>query len=184
MKNMALAIVQALSRAAFGISVIVVIIMTAFLWLSFFREGGQLALDAAQATLTISGEKISSEVTEELILAVNKSSYIAGFVLFGFTAMMFLFLLPVYLVMKIVLSLKPEQWFNAANTNRLRYLAYYCFCVGIFSIGAQLVLRLLVVQQVTLKTELHYFFIGLGVLLLSYMHQQGVKLREEAEFIV
>lgn len=183
MKNLALTIVQALSRAVFGISVIVVIVMTAFLWWSFFREEGQLALDATKVSLTLYGEEISSEVAEELILAINKNSYTAGFALFSFTAMLFFSLLPVYLVMKIVLSLKPEQWFNAANTKRLRYLAYYCFCVAIFSIGVPLMLGQLV-DRATIKIEFSYFSVGLGVLLLSYMHQQGVKLREEAELTV
>jgi hypothetical protein len=185
MIKVVLGILQALARAFFVIMSVGVICLLSILWLKFFKEGGKLSLDAIDVNVFISGQALSESAVEGLKAALNESTLKASLALAGFTVFCLFLLLPFYLVQQILLSLKHDKWFAEGNTKRLKYLAFYFITmalleVAVYSVGFYFVRK----PTLGLSFEPGYLLISLGILLLSYMHQQGVKLRQETDLTV
>ena len=82
-------------------------------------------------------------------------------------------------------NLAPEKWFAEENTKHLKLLAFYFVVVAVLELAGYIAARFLLDEvAVTVSAEPGYFLTGLGILVLSYMNQQGVKLRQEADMTV
>lgn len=185
MVKVVLGILQALARVFFVIMSVGVICLLSILWFKFFEQGGYIPLDAIDVSITVSGQALSESAVEGLKAALNESTIKASLALTGFTVFSLFLLLPFYLVQQILLSLKHDKWFAEGNTKRLKYLAFYFIAmalleVAVYSAGFYFVRK----PTLGLSFEPGYLLISMGILLLSYMHQQGVKLRQEADLTV
>lgn len=185
MIKIVLGILQALAKVFFVIMSLSVALLVGLLWFKFFQEGGRLSLDAIDVSILVSGKALPESTVESLKAALNESTFTATLALAGFTLFMVFLVVPFYLVKQFLLNLSLDKWFVEGNTPRLRYLSFYFIGLALLeAVGYFTGLFLPGPTSVKLSFEPGYLLIGLGTLLLSYMYQQGVKLRQEAEMTV
>lgn len=185
MIKIVLGFLQAIAKAFLVIVSLAIVFMLCLVWFKFFQEGGRIPLDAVDATIIISGETLPEHMVENISAVLNESSFTAALVLSGFSFLMVFTLLPFYLVQQFLANLAPEKWFAEENTKHLKLLAFYFIVIAVLELVGYIAASYLLDEtSVKLSAEPGYFLTGLGVLLLSYMYQQGVKLRQEAEMTV
>lgn len=186
MKKIILGVLQGLARAVFVISVTATVILVTVCWVLFFKNRMQIALDE----IIVFGQGLSEEEVRELLVLINTNTYMAVLSVAGFSILLLFSLWPLYLVKEFLLALSPEQWFHEQNTLRLRYLAIYFFVIALVDVLAYGLSFVLLeghnkgVSFGISSEVLVYFILGPGLLLLSYVYHQGVKLRQEAELTV
>lgn len=188
MKKTVLGLLQGLAKAFFVITSVAITLLLGIIWFNFFKEGGRIPVGSESLTIVVSGYSLPGETVRDLLNAANQSAFTAAFLLSVFTLFLGATLFPFYLIMQFSLTLHPGQWYVEGNIQRLRYLAIYFLVLAIVDALSYPVAILLFDNpfgKISFDlSELSYFFIGLGILLLSYMYQQGVKLRQEADLTV
>ena len=185
MIKIVLGILQALAKVFFVLMSLSVIILLSVVWFKFFQEGGRLPLDALDLNVVVFGKALSEGAIESLKAALNERVFTATLVLVGFTLFMLFLVIPFYLVKQFLVNLSPEKWFVEENTVRLRYLALYFISLALLEAAAYFAgLSLPGANSIKLSVEPGNFLVGIGILVLSYMYQQGVKLRQEADLTV
>lgn len=189
MKNLPLKILQFVAQLTFVLSSAFLIVLALVAWWMYFTEGARIPLDVSSLNIVIFGQAVSEEAVGYLLSYLNQNFLTAGLSLLIFTLFLGLTLLPVYWIKQFLLALKPGHWFVQANTKRLRYLAVYFLALAatdalLYVVGLLFFGNAFVEISFGNFSEMSYFLTGFGVLVLSYMYQHGVKLREEAELTV
>lgn len=189
MKKIVLGILQGFSKAFFAIYVLAIFLMIVGLWGVFFVRGGQAPLDAGFLGIIFFGQELSGGAVEYLLELVNTNVFTATLTLVVISLFLLFTVWSLYVLKKFLLALRHDQWFHERNTIRLRYLSVYFFLLAVLNILLSfLAFKFLEGHSMDLSLSfssgLNYGMLGAGLLMLSYMHQQGVKLREEAELIV
>lgn len=185
MIKIVLGILQALAKVFFVLMSLSVVILLCLAWFKFSQEGGKLPLDALDLNILVADKALSEGAIESLKASLNESTFTATLVLTGFTIFMLFLVFPFYLVKQFLLNLTPEKWFVEENTARLRYLAFYFIGLALLKAAGYFAgLYLPGATSVKLSVEPGSFLLGLGILLLSYMYQQGVRLRQETDMTV
>ncbi len=186
MKKIILGILQGLARAFFVLSATATVVLVVVCWILFFKNGMQIALEE----IIVFGQGLSEQEVVALLRVINANNYLAILFVAGFSILLFFSLWPLYLTKEFLLALRSDQWFHERNTLRLHYLAIYFFVMALLDVLVYCLSFVLLEGSkggltLGISSEfLIYFILGPGLLLLSFMHQQGVKLRQEAELIV